>query len=732
MRFAIKALQTLVVVIAGVSCSQTSHLITRDISATRLQVDASGYAYDPRDTSCDGYPRLSVETAPGTCLGLVLHSKNSLDKKGALQLKMPRTIVAVPNSPHFLLADMGGWNPGQGSLFWLRHDGAGAYSVVRLLSRLDLPHGLALNPKDGFFYLGENSRITKFRFSANGVASESMVVVDKLPDLDRHMHPLTQFVFNPVNGDLYINSGAPTDHCYQKDGSYKKRCPEEAINRMATIQRIPGAKLAQVTPNRALTSKDLEVVAQGLRNSMAMAVSLNGRFLLQGENSRDFPELEEPYEELNVVRLDRRELIQHFGWPYCYNFHGESPEWQEILIQDQKPYRIRPKSRAQEMWGTNQFNCGRVPVAGTRSYQRPYALIPPHAAPLHAAFYSGEMFEAELQGHLLMSWHGYRPAGQRFVAYPTNDDGLPVLRKEQTEHYGFNQPNGCTQKTPFKPRGGTQNTFAPYTELISGWGAERNLRPKGAPVGFAVASDGAIWIVEDKNKTVVRLAKGPTYTNPQSCADNPTVEKDFNVELLAWRNALTESSPQAQRSLARYREIRQELRQENRCVKCHSGLISKDLSDTPDDLSTLDFFVRSAWIRPGQPEQSPLYDVVTANRLAPRMPPAGYALLSEDAKGQALIRTIGDWISELPRDIDERWGQITTDRKRNIRRGPALSAEVCGQFQADDRIYIDPRATARVQADGYQWLKVYLVPGHTRLVPGICQSPPDGVFYLAQ
>ena len=51
------------------------------------------------------------------------------------------------------------------------------------------------------------------------------------------------------------------------------------------IYRIPGAHLRNVPKGGV---KFYEIVAKGLRNSMAMVVHPSGN-LIQGENSRDFP-----------------------------------------------------------------------------------------------------------------------------------------------------------------------------------------------------------------------------------------------------------------------------------------------------------------------------------------------------------------------------------------------------------------------------------------------------------
>jgi glucose/arabinose dehydrogenase len=82
----------------------------------------------------------------------------------------------------------------------------------------------------------------------------------------------------------------------------------------------------------------------------------------------------------------------------------------------------------------------------------------------------------ELSGRLLVSLHGYRPTGSRILAIELDANGAP--------------------KPGAKPR-----------DLTPGWGAVKGKRPAGAPVGMAVASDGAIWVADDRNGAILRFAK---------------------------------------------------------------------------------------------------------------------------------------------------------------------------------------------------------------------------------
>jgi len=73
---------------------------------------------------------------------------------------------------------------------------------------------------------------------------------------------------------------------------------------------------------------------------------------------------------------------------------------------------------------------------------------------------------------LLVAWHGYRPAGHRVVGYRLDAQGR-------------------AQGAP--------------TVWIGGWSAAAGVRPLGAPTGITVDGAGRLWVVEDRNRTVLML-----------------------------------------------------------------------------------------------------------------------------------------------------------------------------------------------------------------------------------
>ena len=106
-----------------------------------------------------------------------------------------------------------------------------------------------------------------------------------------------------------------------------------------------------------------------------------------------------------------------------------------------------------------------------------------------------------LRGKLLVALHGYRPAGARIAAFTVDSQGIPVATPNA--HYdAYAGPDG--DQTVSLPYPG------PASEpllLTPGWNNVDGVHPKGSPVGLAVATDGAIWVAENNNGTILRIAR---------------------------------------------------------------------------------------------------------------------------------------------------------------------------------------------------------------------------------
>ena len=112
-----------------------------------------------------------------------------------------------------------------------------------------------------------------------------------------------------------------------------------------------------------------------------------------------------------------------------------------------------------------RFDCG-----ATRS---PSSLWPAHAAPLHMLIAPATPTNP-WAGQLLVAWHGHRPAGRRVMAFQLDTAGK------------------------IKGKG---------VEILGGWSAKPGIRPQGAPTGLALDAAGRLFVLEDRNHTVLIVGR---------------------------------------------------------------------------------------------------------------------------------------------------------------------------------------------------------------------------------
>jgi glucose/arabinose dehydrogenase len=197
----------------------------------------SGYALSGETcgASALNFPKLRIGMRPGYCAGLVASKDDGLI--------FPRTIVQVPDTRFFVVADMGGWNPGRGRLLLLDAEASAGNRIKVLLAKLDLPHGLALG-SDRSIYASAVDRIFRFDpLAADPAATVETILQNlpglkpKLPDgtvLARNAHPLKHFVFDRA-GRLFVNIGAPSDRCATRAAETKPCAAGEGASPLAAV-----------------------------------------------------------------------------------------------------------------------------------------------------------------------------------------------------------------------------------------------------------------------------------------------------------------------------------------------------------------------------------------------------------------------------------------------------------------------------------------------------------------
>lgn len=184
-------------------------------------------------------------------------------------------------------------------------------------------------------------------------------------------------------------------------------------------------------------------LATGVRNSLALA-STTAR---DGTVRLWQAENSVDYTDAGLPAEELNELKDgaSYGWPYC--------------VSDVKGRAV--PARGYE---------GRARCA---PHTAAHAAWPAHVAPLQLLAAPKNVSRGPFAGRLLAVWHGYRTGGHRIVAWRLDDQGRPTGTRE---------------------------------DLVSGWQAKKGVRPMGTPAGISFDTEGRLWTVEDRNKTVIVIA----------------------------------------------------------------------------------------------------------------------------------------------------------------------------------------------------------------------------------
>ncbi len=231
-------------------------------------------------------------------------------------------------------------------------------SPVTVAEGLRLPHGLLV--RDGHLWVAETGRVLRFRYdTATRRATEPVVIV---PDLPPDAHHWTRSIAFGPDGRLYVAIGSSCDICREAD---RRRAAivsyaADGSGERLVAQRAPEPGRARVRPD------DPRVVDVRERTGLARRRRAAG--------------LSRPDARRRQLRLAR-------------------------LL----------RSRAARSRPIPSF----AATSDCRDLTLPSIELPPHAAPLGLAFYTGTQFPAAYRRSLFVALHGSRaelaPAGYKIV-----------------------------------------------------------------------------------------------------------------------------------------------------------------------------------------------------------------------------------------------------------------------------------------------------------------------------
>ncbi len=186
-----------------------------------------------------------------------------------------------------------------------------------------------------------------------------------------------------------------------------------------------------------LDGSNIETIASGVRNTVGFDFDPKTGNLWFTDNGRDWLSEEIPNDELNVVTQPGK---QHFGYPFCHQGNLPDPEFG---------------------WGKS---CD--------DYQKPAALLGPHAGSLGLKFYTGKMFPAKYRGAAFIAIHGPWNRTKKYngvyVAWPDGKGGAKV--------------------EPFMTGFIENNSYL------------------GRPVDFLVMKDGSLLVSDDHAGAIYRIS----------------------------------------------------------------------------------------------------------------------------------------------------------------------------------------------------------------------------------
>lgn len=227
---------------------------------------------------------------------------------------------------------------------------------------MHVPNGVAF--KDGDLYIMTISTLYKVAGVERDLTNPSQpeVVYDKFPADEAH--GWKYMAFGP-DGALYIPVGVPCNSC------------ENSNELFGTVARFD------------LNTKQVSIVARGVRNSVGFDWKPGTGELWFTDNGRDLMGDDLPGDELNRVT----QVGQSFGAPFCY----------ADGVQDSD-----------------------LPKRNCADFTAPVAVLAPHTAALGMKFYTGSMFPEQYKNQIFIaehgSWNRSTPIGYRVMMVRLDGD----------------------------------------------------------------------------------------------------------------------------------------------------------------------------------------------------------------------------------------------------------------------------------------------------------------------
>jgi len=321
--------------------------------------------------------------------------------------------------------------------------------------------GTGIKIHNGYIYFGADTIVVRYQLKEGELVPSDTPEVIAKGFTPQNQHATKPFTFDKA-GNIYVTVGAPSNACLLQDRTKGSPgmdpCPILELH--GGIWRFKADVLNQDQV------KDGYRYATGIRNAVAITWNDTENSLFALQHGRDqlgqfYPEM---YTDAQSAQLPAEEFLSvkdgsDFGWPYCY--------YDPML---------KMKVLAPEYGGD-----GKKPGRCSNA-ENPIVAFPAHTAPNDLLFYTGSMFPEKYKNGAFIAFHG-----------SWNRAPLP----QEGYYVAF---------VPFKggvPSGDWEifaNGFAGIGEIKSPGDA------KHRPCGLAQAPDGSLFVSDDSNGRIYRIA----------------------------------------------------------------------------------------------------------------------------------------------------------------------------------------------------------------------------------